>query len=1134
MSKSWKSNKKLSLLVAGALTFGIVAGVAPSQASAMTLSQSGDTYYIDGVATKYTDFVATVKAEAAKDNATISMSSSIATALSGDDLKLGKGTTLSVDGNTNSAEIVGGSAASTVSVNGTNVKGDNVNLKSIAMSATGKTAKLGVTGTVDSLAVKGGNVIKDSAGTLNVGTLDATNTNLTVSAGTLSAEEATLGAGTTLDTGSSASLEADTVTVESGATVASGSTVKADTIVAMDATAVQALLSNAKVISKSSGGTVTVDTSALSKEDQATVATAAETAAKKSGATIKATTVATSIAATGNSDGTYTIGDKTVSKDKVANTIATAYNAGTNKVTIDKATAKALAENAVTVPAGRTMVISDDENTVSATAADEDATVKVDGTTISAADDAKTPKFTNITIDTPSKTVTNNLSGIEADSVTVKAGSAVKTTDVTAKNLTLETGANITGANGTAADVKADTITVSDVSQLTGVTIAPATGSSVKIAKADGTEFSSDELETVKKVAASGTSVSCVDAKGNAQSVTGSTSAEVTKNSDGTYTVNGKKVAASDLQSAVEKLFENKDVVTLDADTANALSSVKVPAGKTIKVTDSKNGGSFSATPKADTTVTIDGNTISAADGTAFSDITVNAPGRTIVNNVKGLTADTLTVAAGAIKTGDFTATTLTITGGTITGINGAKPTANVKNVQIDPANGALLKTIKLPSTVNYLSASGALLSEVELKTLAANAEYAVGTQLTSTKDGKTTTYTVKDESAEEAAKKEAATTKAKAEKAEILAEATVESLNKIDPFHGAGALPTLESIEKDVKAFNANPTNGYSKDVLGVTISDEELATLKANLVKSYRTSESTKSLASTSLAAARATTVMSSLFADGVADRTSDLREGTPASALAGEDGSDTVWVAIKGGKTDVDNDNYDESTVRLVTYQAGYDFQVGPNDYLGLFLGSASGSVDPNSKYGSNIDIEHAFNGGVYGTHSFANNQYIDYMLEGGQFDNKANGKTWGTSNFGGALGYGIKIAQNDNLTINPYIRFKYDRISTDDYTTAPGNLVKSDDTNAFSGKLGVNFLTNYGLYGGLAYSRGFSGSYDAYINGIAMPSDDFDSNVIYLNLGYRGTLNDNTLYNVNLEKTFVDYDGWSALGRLDFKF
>ena len=161
----------------------------------------------------------------------------------------------------------------------------------------------------------------------------------------------------------------------------------------------------------------------------------------------------------------------------------------------------------------------------------------------------------------------------------------------------------------------------------------------------------------------------------------------------------------------------------------------------------------------------------------------------------------------------------------------------------------------------------------------------------------------------------------------------------------------------------------------------------------------------------------------------------------------------------------------------------------------------------------------------------------MLQGGKFDNKIEGHdTWGTKSFGGVIGYGWKYrtqSKQHELTWNPYVRFKYDHIKMDDRTFA-GNKVTTDDENALSMKLGLDVSTDFGLYGGIAYSRGLSGSLSSYVNSFAMPSSDFDDNVIYLNLGYKGYVNENTMFNLNFEKTFCDYDGWTAEARVDFLF
>ena len=134
----------------------------------------------------------------------------------------------------------------------------------------------------------------------------------------------------------------------------------------------------------------------------------------------------------------------------------------------------------------------------------------------------------------------------------------------------------------------------------------------------------------------------------------------------------------------------------------------------------------------------------------------------------------------------------------------------------------------------------------------------------------------------------------------------------------------------------------------------------------------------------------------------------------------------------------------------------------------------------------------------------------------------------------VGYGVKLAQGDRLTRNPYVQLAYDRISVDSYTTRSGNVIKSDDSNNWTAKLGVNLIDASGLYGGVAYSRGLSGSYNAYINGVAMPASDNDANVLYLRLGYCANMARNAVLALSMEKTFMDYKGWIATGQVNFYF
>lgn len=293
-------------------------------------------------------------------------------------------------------------------------------------------------------------------------------------------------------------------------------------------------------------------------------------------------------------------------------------------------------------------------------------------------------------------------------------------------------------------------------------------------------------------------------------------------------------------------------------------------------------------------------------------------------------------------------------------------------------------------------------------------------------------------------------------------------------------------------------------------------------------------KTAAAPGVASARTATVVTNVMTANVTGRTSELR-GFASAVDEGRPAPDNVWFQYKHTNMDVDNgDVYGKSTVKTNNYQLGYDAKVGPNDYLGAYIGTTTGNVEFNAPAVTDrTDIDNAYDFGIYGTHMLPSDQYIDYMIHTGKFDSKYNGVTWGTKDTGAMVGYGAKIAQNDRLTWNPYIQLAYDKVSVDSYM-AGANYIASDDSNNWTAKLGINLLDVSGFYGGLAYSRGLSGSYNAYINGVPMPSQDNNANVLYMSLGYRANMSRNVFLDLSMEKTFADYNGWTAAGKVNFYF
>ena len=349
------------------------------------------------------------------------------------------------------------------------------------------------------------------------------------------------------------------------------------------------------------------------------------------------------------------------------------------------------------------------------------------------------------------------------------------------------------------------------------------------------------------------------------------------------------------------------------------------------------------------------------------------------------------------------------------------------------------------------------------------------------------------------------------------------DAINKLDAQIQSVSDAGLKKDLENKKAELENKKAGLSNEGLQAKAAELTAAVQQAG-----------KTAAAPGVASARTAAVVTNVMTANVTGRTSELR-GFASAVDEGRPAPDNVWFQYKHTDMDVDNgDVYGKSTVKTNNYQLGYDAKVGPNDYLGAYIGTTTGNVEFNAPAVTDrTDIDNAYDFGIYGTHMLPSDQYIDYMIHTGKFDSKYNGVTWGTKDTGAMIGYGAKIAQNDRLTWNPYIQLAYDKVSVDSYMAGP-NYIASDDSNNWTAKLGINLLDVSGFYGGLAYSRGLSGSYNAYINGVPMPSQDNNANVLYMSLGYRANMSRNVFLDLSMEKTFADYNGWTAAGKVNFYF
>lgn len=712
----------------------------------------------------------------------------------------------------------------------------------------------------------------------------------------------------------------------------------------------------------------------------------------------------------------------------------------------------------------------------------------------------------------------------------VKAGSITGNGTVTAGGA-LNVAGNIKAASVTAAGA----LTATNIEATGKITADNVTAGTVKAGSVDAdVKANSLELNSVVKVDGSKTwDVGTLKTGGN-----------LTVSDAGKLTA-GSIVSAGDLEIS---------------DTKNALRATNITSDAALTITDGAKVEAKNITSTGKMTIANAGNVADGANIDAKAGLTVTAG---------DLNAGSLSV-NGALTVTDGDNTTITadsVVFGSSATIGSEKANIKANAVTIDTTSMTKDEIAKLKITpktdggtvnVKVVTTDGAL----------PNAEITEAIKAAAKDSGAEVKISATSEAAE--------TAKADAEKAVAAADKALEQVNEFaakdaaeiaqaNPFTtklpsasdiaaianpSSAKMPAVESATTDLKTAigkleteiaNANGNTDLQADLEAKKVelerkveglSNESLQAKAAELTAAVQ--QAGKTAAASGVASARTATVVTNVMTANVTGRTSELR-GFASAVDEGRPAPDNVWFQYKHTNMDVDNgDVYGKSTVKTNNYQLGYDAKVGPNDYLGAYIGTTTGNVEFNAPAVTDrTDIDNAYDFGIYGTHMLPSDQYIDYMIHTGKFDSKYNGVTWGTKDTGAMIGYGAKIAQNDRLTWNPYIQLAYDKVSVDGYM-AGANYIASDDSNNWTAKLGINLLDVSGFYGGLAYSRGLSGSYNAYINGVPMPSQDNNANVLYMSLGYRANMSRNVFLDLSMEKTFADYNGWTAAGKVNFYF
>lgn len=785
----------------------------------------------------------------------------------------------------------------------------------------------------------------------------------------------------------------------------------------------------------------------------------------------------------------------------------------------------------------------------------------------------------------------NNVLTIDGDmdSVNIKVGSAKNA------EIKVETGkkvSNITIEDGSAKELKlTGEGTVSNLEAQGDITVSATDTKLTNIAVAEGKTLTASGAVTAGSITGNGNVTAggdlTVTKDISAASVT-TTGALTATNINATNVEATGKITADNVTAGTVKAGSVDAVV--NADSLELTSAVTVnDSTKALNVGTLKTGGNLTVTDASKLTA----KSIESTGNLEISDTVNKVEAKNITSAGKMTIADAGTVAAGTnitaqngltVTAGDLTAGSLSVNG-VLTVTDGENTTITADSVVF--GSGATIGSDKANIKANAVTIDTTSMTKDEIAKLkiAPKTENGTVNVKVVTTDGSAPSEDIQTAIEEAAGGKEKVNitvTSEAADKAQTAADEAIakadEALGKVNEFAAKDAAEIAQANPFTTKlpsasdiAAVASPTEAQKKDletakgelndainkldtqIQGVSdaglkkdlenkkaelenkkagLSNESLQAKAAELTAAVQ--QAGKTAAAPGVASARTATVVTNVMTANVTGRTSELR-GFASAVDEGRPAPDNVWFQYKHTNMDVDNgDVYGKSTVKTNNYQLGYDAKVGPNDYLGAYIGTTTGNVEFNAPAVTDrTDIDNAYDFGIYGTHMLPSDQYIDYMIHTGKFDSKYNGVTWGTKDTGAMIGYGAKIAQNDRLTWNPYIQLAYDKVSVDGYMAGP-NYIASDDSNNWTAKLGINLLDVSGFYGGLAYSRGLSGSYNAYINGVPMPSQDNNANVLYMSLGYRANMSRNVFLDLSMEKTFADYNGWTAAGKVNFYF
>lgn len=262
----------------------------------------------------------------------------------------------------------------------------------------------------------------------------------------------------------------------------------------------------------------------------------------------------------------------------------------------------------------------------------------------------------------------------------------------------------------------------------------------------------------------------------------------------------------------------------------------------------------------------------------------------------------------------------------------------------------------------------------------------------------------------------------------------------------------------------------------------------------------------------AAHTTAAMTTQIATLAMDKMDDV---VHAQGRSGGDtpSSSNAWVKVMGLNDNVEFNNFNTVDSKAITVAGGFNTdKITLNNNISAAFGAYAGYIGGKQHYTDN-DIDQ--NGGYVGLSSVftSGNAFLTATVNGGLLNNKAD-NMYGNDKFRTLwLGTGLKTGYNyaitDSVVLQPNVYGGYTLVNTEDYTSASGVKIATNNLNFFE--------VDPGLKLSAAIADGWTGSVQGKYAIVMDNGDDITANDIALqNISTKNYIE----YGIGIDKSLTD--------------